>query len=84
MNVQHHILLDIRKILQMIHKISDIPSVDIEALKNIRDTADRIQRLLSNIRDTKRFIVKVIAQTFKPLESQKKVIIAPCHKKVKK
>ena len=83
MNVQHSILLNIRKILQRIHKISDIPNVVIEALKNIRDTTDRIQRLLSNIRDTKKFIVKVVAWTFKPLESQEKVIIAPCHKRVK-
>ena len=82
MNVQHRILLDIRKILQMIHKVSDIASVVIEALKSIRDTADRIQRLLSSMRATKRFINKVIAQTFGPLKSQERVITAPCHKRV--
>ena len=82
MIVQHRTLLDIRKILKMIHKVSVIPSVVMEALKSILDTTDRIWRLLSSMRATKRFINKVIVRTFGPLESQGRVIIAPCHKRV--
>ena len=60
--IAHHCtLLDIRKMLKIIHKVSDIPSVVMEALKSTRDSLHQIWRLLFSMRATKRFINKIIA-----------------------
>ena len=75
-------LIDIRKILKMVHRVCEIPIVVRETLLSIRDTVICVRKILSSMRATKKFLDKVIVQTFAPSKSQGRVIIAPCHKKV--
>ena len=80
LRAHHRTLLDIRNMLKIIQKESDISSVIMESLKETRDSLHQIQRLLSSMRSTKRFIDRALERTFRPMEG--KVVIDPCNKRV--
>ena len=64
LRAHHHSLERIRQILKSLQRKQHIPSFIADFLKETRESVNNIEKLLGNIRSTKRFLDRLLEHTF--------------------
>ena len=80
LRAHHRSLVHIHQILKSLQRKQHIPSFIADFLMETRESVNNIEKLLGNIRSTKRFLDRLLEHTFGPLGGR--VIIEPCNKRV--